>query len=302
MAGPVTILLPESFGSGSMYYVIGQAIRGMDAQVSEKVVIDFSRLKFIEPIGVVILSNLIEYLARAGIPTALAGINFQSTAAVAYLDDSDFFKRYIGRPLREWAKARDTCLPLTMVSNAQAVGYLHATLVPWLAGSLNTSEASLATVRICLDEVFSNINFHSGVDYGCLHIQHFPQSKEVQIAISDFGVGIPSNVRKVRPDLADSVALALACEEGFTTQSNVKNRGAGLATLIRYLTLKDRGKVWIVSGEANLSAVHDTAAKKSKVTSRTVKGFYPGTLVRITLKQDSIRDLESDVQSEEFSW
>ena len=302
MSGSVSILLPERFGAGSMYYVIAQATRGMKAQFSERVIIDFSRLKFIEPIGVVILSNLIEYLGRAGISTALAGVNFQSTPAVAYLDDSDFFKRYIGRPLREWAKPRDTCLPLTMVSNAQAVGYLHSTLIPWLAESLNTSEESLATVRICLDEVFSNINFHSGVDYGCLHIQHFPQSKEVQIAISDFGVGIPSNVRRVRPELVDSVALALACEEGFTTQSNVKNRGAGLATLIRYLTLKDRGKVWIVSGEANLSAIHDVATKKSKVTSRTVKGFYPGTLVRVTLKQDSIRDLATDVQSEEFSW
>lgn len=302
MSGSVEILLPESFGASSMYYVIQQATKSMNAQASEQVVIDFSRLKFIEPIGVVILSNLIEYLGRAGIPTSLAGVNFQSTPAVAYLDDSDFFKRYIGRPLREWAKARDTCLPLTMVSNAQAVGYLHSTLIPWLAASLNTTEESLATVRVCLDEVFSNINFHSGVDYGCLHIQHFPNSKEIQIAISDFGVGIPTNVRKIRPGLIDSAALSMACEEGFTTQSNVKNRGAGLATLIRYLTLKDRGKVWLVSGEANLSAIHDKVTKKSKVTARTVKGFYPGTLVRITLKQDSIKDLATDVQSEEFSW
>lgn len=302
MATAVPIMLPERFNAGAMYHVIAQALQAMKAQASERVVIDFSGLRFIEPIGVVILSNLIEYLMRAGVSTSLTGLGFQSTAAVAYLDDSDFFRRYTGNSLRKWAKPRDTCLPLTMVANAQAVGFLHSTLIPWLAGSLNTSEESLATVRICLDEVFSNINFHSGVDYGCVHIQNFPQSKEVQIAISDFGVGIPANVRKIHPEMIDSVALSLACEEGFTTQSNVKNRGAGLATLIRYLTLKDRGKVWIVSGEANLSAIHDSNTKKSKVTSRTVKGFYPGTLVRITLKQDSIRDLATDVQSEEFSW
>jgi anti-sigma regulatory factor (Ser/Thr protein kinase) len=302
MSASLSIVLPEKFGAGSMYFVIEQATRGMSASGAQRVEINFARLKFIEPIGVVILSNLIEYLRRTGVPTVLTGINFQSTPAVAYLDDCDFFRRYTGASLRTWAKPRDTCLPLTMVANATAVGFLHAKLIPWLAMSLNTSEESLATVRICLDEVFSNINFHSGVDNGCLHIQHFPNSKEVQIAISDFGVGIPANVRKIRPEVIDSVALSLACEEGFTTQSNVKNRGAGLATLIRYLTLKDRGKLWIVSGTANLSAIHDSESKKSKVTSRSVKGFYPGTLVRITLKQDSIQDLATDVQSEEFSW
>lgn len=284
-----------------MYPPIMHALSTLDAGNVAKADIDFRKLKFIEPVGVVILSNLIEYVVRRGITVTLSGLAFLSEGTV-YLDNSGFFERYIGAKLRPHAKCPSSCLPLTMVSNAQAVGYLHATLMPWLSQTLRTSEDSLATVRVCLDEVFSNINFHSGVDYGCIHIQHFRQTKEIQIAISDFGVGIPTNVKKVRPEINDSAALKLACEEGFTTQSNVRNRGAGLATLIRYLTSKDRGKIWIVSGNANLSAIHDISEDESKVTARTTAGQYPGTLVRITLKEDSIRDLATDVESEEFSW
>ena len=300
-ASDMSIELPRNFNAGTMYPPIMRALNSLETSGLEALDIDFKGLKFIEPVGVVILSNLIEYVIRRNVRVTLSGLSKFSEGTV-YLDNSGFFERYLGCKLRPYAKCPPSCLPLTMVSNAQAVGYLHASIIPWLSDVLRTSEASLATIRVCLDEVFSNINFHSGVDFGCMHIQQFKQSNEIQIAISDFGVGIPSNVRRIRENINDSAALKLACEEGFTTQSNVKNRGAGLATLIRYLTTKDRGKVWIVSGNANLSAIHDPTTTFSKVTARTTIGMYPGTLVRITIKPDSIQDLATDVESEEFSW
>ena len=284
-----------------MYPVISKAIDLSNATDNEPIHIDFGRLKFIEPVGVVILSNLIEYLNRKNIRCEFSGL-FLTNEANVYLDDSGFFRKYLGSPLRAHAASRPSCLPLTMVSNVQAVGYLNFTLIPWLANRLKVSEQALATISVCLDEVFSNINYHSGVDYGCLHIQDFHKTREIQIAISDFGTGIPFNVRKIEPSASDSIALKLAAKEGFTTQSNVKNRGAGLATLIRYLTTKDRGKVWLVSGRANLSAVHDKTNGSSKITARPTLGPYPGTLVRLTLKQDSIADFAADVETEEFSW
>lgn len=216
------IELPRNFNAGTMYPPIMRALNSLETSGLEALDIDFKGLKFIEPVGVVILSNLIEYVIRRNVRVTLSGLSKFSEGTV-YLDNSGFFERYLGCKLRPYAKCPPSCSPLTMVSNAQAVGYLHASIIPWLSDVLRTSEASLATIRVCLDEVFSNINFHSGVDFGCMHIQQFKQSNEIQIAISDFGVGIPSNVRRIRENINDSAALKLACEEGFTTQSNVKN-------------------------------------------------------------------------------
>lgn len=173
-------------------------------------------------------------------------------------------------------------------------------LIPWLAARMSTSELSLSVVRVCIEEIFHNINDHSGVTVGCIHAQYFPAGRDIQLAISDFGYGIPHNVRKVEPELDDARALALACKEGFTTQSNVRNRGAGLATLIKHVTGNNRGHIWIVSGKANLSAVHNAGV--SKITARSTDGAYPGTLVRVTLREDSVVELAKEIEQEEFSW
>lgn len=294
-----TIPLPRIFNTASMYGLISQVI-DPDTGVPKwpAVNFDFADLGFIEPVGVVVLSNLIEYLNRMGATCTFSWLTLSKP--VVYLDDSGFFLRYLGKPIRDHATVRVGTLPLTLVANPESIGFLYMKMIPWLAQRMDTSELSLSVVRVCIEEIFHNISDHSGVNVGCVHAQYFPKGKDIQIAISDFGTGIPYNVRKVQPLIDDTQALALACKEGFTTQSNVRNRGAGLATLIKYVTGKNRGNIWIVSGGANLSAVHSDGV--SKMTARTTSGTYPGTLVRMTLKEDSVMELAKDIEREEFSW
>lgn len=280
-----------------MYGLISQIIDLHGEPKSDVVILDFKDLVFIAPVGVVVLSNLVEYLKTKNTICTFTGLGL--TKPVVYLDDSGFFERYSGKSIREHAAVRVGTLPLTLVANPEAIGFLYMRLIPWLAIRMSTTEASLAVVRVCIEEIFNNINDHSGVNVACVHAQYFPVGRDIQIAISDFGYGIPHNVRKLQPEIDDTSALRLACQEGFTTQSNVRNRGAGLATLIKYVT-SNRGHIWIVSGTANLSAVHGQGA--SKITSRSTDGVYPGTLVRMTLKQASIVELTKDIEREEFSW
>lgn len=269
-----------------------------DAVCSE-IRFDFSELQFIEPVGVVVLSNLLEYLGKLGVQTGFDGLTSPSMAVV-YLDDSGFFKEYLGAPLREYAKLRGTTLPLKRVASPEAIGYLYNDIMPWIAQKLQTTAIALATVRVTLEEILQNISDHSGVNVGCVFAQHFPKEHELRIAISDFGLGIPANVRKIRPEVSDSEALAVAIQEGFTSKSNVRNRGAGLAILMRYVTLRNKGVVLITSGRGNLSAVFD--GRGTKITARTRDAHYPGTLVRVILKTDTIHELVEDVEHEEFSW
>lgn len=172
--------------------------------------------------------------------------------------------------------------------------------MPWIGSSVNLSDDTLETIRACLEEVFHNIHYHSGVDTGCVFAQHFPQKRRICIAISDFGIGIPTRVRTKEPNATDSGALRLAVTEGWTTKTNVRNRGVGLSTLLKYITQRNSGTVFLHSGNGYLSATR--GPKASNVTSRSAEWAYPGTLVHVVLRTDTLERLENDVAPEVFQW
>jgi anti-sigma regulatory factor (Ser/Thr protein kinase) len=295
----LVIQLPKTFNGNSMYQFMKKALNEQgDAQCKE-ITFDFIDLEFIEPTGVVVLSNLIEYFLKIGVTTRFDGQQYL-TKGVVYLDDSGFFRHYLKVFLRPHAALRMTTLPLKLVANPMAIMYLYEDMMPWLAQRLQTTAIALSTVRVCMEEIFNNISDHSGVNVGCVYAQHFPRQKEIHIAISDFGLGIPANVQKVRPEASPAEALSLAVQEGFTTKSNVRNRGAGLAILMRYVTLRNKGAVFITSGSAYMSAVPDRNAMKT--TARERPATYPGTLIHVILRTDSLQPLIEDIEPEEFTW
>jgi hypothetical protein len=305
--------LPKRFNSDTMYGFLGQALTPEGNIRFRTIDFNFGGLALIEPVGVVVLSNLVEFLRLAGVKGSLRGLwGHGGNKAVKYLDDSGFFVRYHkGNNLWTSAKCHPHTLPLTLVASLDTFKFLNSQMLPWIARTLNTSEASLATVRVCLEEILQNVGDHSGVQVGCVHAQYSPVYGTLEIAISDFGYGIPTKVREfaasgmptkfaLSPDMVDADALRLACQQGFTTKSNVRNRGAGLPNLLSVVTGRDRGNVWIISGQGVVSAVHRDGA--SKITARTKTAVYPGTLVRVTLKANVVKDFEQDIEQQEFSW
>lgn len=291
--------LPSNFNFGNIYPFIDAAINENGDAKYGKIVVDFTELRFIDPVAVVVLCNLLEFLSKGGVSTPFKGINAPPAGAV-FLDNAGFFKHYMSSPLRSHAMQPETTLPLRLVESSRATPYLYQDMIPWLARRLMTTSIALSTVRVCLEEIFHNIKDHSGVGMGWVFAQHFPKLKEVHIAISDFGNGIPANVRKVRPMVTGAEALSLAIQEGFTTKSNVQNRGAGLAVLTRYVTLRNGGGVFITSGNAYISIVPQ--GEVIKTTSRERLVTYPGTLIHVILKTDTLETLYEDIEPEEFSW
>ncbi len=291
--------LPNNFNFGNIYPLIDGAIDEYGNAKYQKIVIDFTDLRFIDPVATVVLCNLLEYLSKGGVLTTFKGIHAPSAGAI-FLDNAGFFKHYLSSPLRPHAIQPETTLPLKLVENSRATPYLYQDMIPWLARRLMTTSIALSTVRVCLEEIFHNIKDHSGIEMGWVFAQHFPKWKEVHIAISDFGHGIPANVRKVQPLATGAEALSLAIQEGFTTKSNVKNRGAGLAVLTKYVTLRNGGGVFITSGNAYISVVPQ--GEVIKTTSRERSVTYPGTLIHVILKTDTLDTLYEDIEPEEFSW
>jgi anti-sigma regulatory factor (Ser/Thr protein kinase) len=282
-----------------MYTFIDSVINEqLDAKCS-KIFFNFGQLQFIEPVGVVVLSNLIEYFKKLNVSVWFKG-HTSATLPIKFLDDSGFFKHYLSKSLFESSAVRVTTIPLHLVANDRATEFLYFKLMPWIENEVGLTESSLATVRSSIEEIFHNIRDHSGVNIGCAFAQHYPKKSEIQVAISDFGFGIPQVVRNAIPELTDPEAIRKACEEGFTTRSNVQNRGAGLPHLMRYVTQRNNGTVLIASGKGEISA--SKSSQGTKLTVRNAEGFYPGTLVRVILRTDTFERVAEDAQLEPFEW
>jgi hypothetical protein len=172
-------------------------------------------------------------------------------------------------------------------------------MIPWLRGRTGYPAPSFADLKICLAEIFNNIQDHSGQDIGCLFGQHHPNEKRILIAVSDFGFGIPTTVRKVRPYLDDSQALEHAIAEGFTSKLRPRHRGASLALLLDNVVTVNKGKMSIYSRAASLRSQPTAQGSRSETTS-VLEGSYPGTLFVIELRTDTLPVMEDE--REEFEW
>jgi anti-sigma regulatory factor (Ser/Thr protein kinase) len=282
-----------------MYELMTLALNEDGESLWASVRFDFSRLVFIDPTGVVVLSNLVDYLRRKGTKVRFK-VSKPYNQGTVYLDDFGFFRHHAGKALREEAALRNTTVPLARIRHEQIFGYLSNSLIPWIAARVGLVPESISAVSTCFEEIFHNIEDHSEVQIGHAFAQFFPRSDVINVVISDFGVGIPHVVRRIRKGLSDPDAIAEACKEGFSTKTNVRNRGAGLPTLIRYVTNRNQGTVIIVSGKGELAATYSEAGPK--IRARFSRGHYPGTLVKVVLRTDTFEAMEEDVEPEVFQW
>jgi anti-sigma regulatory factor (Ser/Thr protein kinase) len=279
---------------------IDAAMRAAQTVGVERIAFDLGPLMSIEPEGVAALANAVEYFRHLGHPVYLRGHNRMSKAT-AYLNAAGFMRQYIGREVPSHAPVDARTIPLELFKAKEYVPYLYRRLMPWLADELRTENDTLETVKVCLEEIFHNVDFHAQIDTGCTFSEHFPKLQRICIAISDWGVGIPFNVRTVMQDVeSDAKALAIAVQEGFTTGSGPRNRGAGLPNLIKYVVQRNAGEVRIYSGHGFLKATRGTS--QPDVHSEPLKWCYPGTLVHVVLRTDTIDRVESDVKPEDFRW
>lgn len=293
---PLRIKLPYSFDRKTMYGFLDDALHPDLEPKSYSVVLDFSRMRFVDSSAITVIANTIWYLRKRKVKVSFANHGL-GTDSNRFLDDSGFFETFDGAAVFKDSALRKTTLPLEQVAHDKSYAWIHHKFSPWIAAKVGMTEASFASIKLCLQEIFNNIIDHSGEKVGCVFAQHYPKKNQIMLSISDFGVGIPANVRKVLPDLSDSEAIAQAAIEGFTTKSTVRNQGAGLDILTRYVVVKNRGSIHVHSLKGSFQCIH--AASGARPLHREVQSSYPGTLVQITFNTDF---LEPIAEKEEFEW
>jgi len=285
-----------------MFSFINEFISNDLTPKDKEYIIDMSLLTFIEPGGVTVLSNLFEWLKKREVIIYIT-YDKHITSPIKYLDDSEFFKRYIGRCIVENSKLRESTLPLTIIKYSDSCDWINNILIRWLTRELSTkNEQPFQEIITCMYELFNNIIDHSSEESGCIFVQHYPRRNEIMIAISDFGIGIPGNVKKIFPEYEDHELLLKSIEEGFTTKATSKNRGAGLDILYNNVIKNNKGKIYLCSGSGVLESRYDfnCSCKMNKKAYSVKNYFYPGTFFQITLNTNYYKNYEYD--NGDFKW
>ena len=293
------ILLPSQFNEHTIFTFLSSVIRD-GKPVDTHLEFDFSSLKFIDPVGLTVLSNTIKWLTKHGVTGCPINSSTYS-AAVKYLDDSKFFETHLQsrQPLSPASRLRSTTLPLMHVEHSSAHNWLREKFIIWMSQRTHIPVDALSSISSSLMEIFNNIKDHSEEGIGCCFAQHFPNKNEVLLAISDFGVGIPSQMKKLYQD-SDTRLIIKACQEGVSTKSIPTNRGAGLHLLRLNVVSLNSGSLSIYSNSGSVCFYKGSNGNQGVRTGSDNQGsnFYPGTLFVVTFRTDTIVHDEEEV----FEW
>jgi uncharacterized protein YneR len=253
----------------------------MEAGDGAAVHFDFTHCDFLRPAAVVFLGGLARLVgARGGQPRFL--VNTMSDAVRANLEQNGF-AHAMGAPVPPWS---GNSIPYREFEyedkNAVVLGYLKPL---WLGkGWVKVSAALANEISGQMWEMFTNAFEHGQSPIGVMTCgQHFPKNKELVLAVADFGVGIPSNVRLFLHDLGLSGAEAMrwAFRAGHSTSSQSGfARGMGLDFLKAFVQKND-GIMQIIShdGYARIDAKSESFDN--------LQPFFEGTLVQVQLRRDN---------------
>ena len=291
----IRVQLPVVLTRDTIYVLVEALFKRLQTDVGT-LKFDFSRLKQIQVGGVTVLCNLMEMCRQMGVGVSLEAA--ESCVAAPFVAGAGLLA--IGNAAHPAPSVTPTFLPIKNVRYDRSFSYVNNELIPWMAGNFDLPPKALSTLRVCFEEIFNNIRDHSTMDVGCSAGHYDAATGAATICISDFGIGIPGRVRAAMLLGSDHAAIAMACQEGFTTRSTPGNMGAGLHILIRNAVERNKGTVIISSGEGIYSCYPSTGPKPSKRTGRSAPSQFPGTMIHITLRKSNF--VPDDIDEEEFEW
>ena len=146
----------------------------------------------------------------------------------------------------------------------------------WVSVSDELGDVITSKVLECYLNGFEHSDSPIGV-FSCG--QHFPRLGLLKICIVDFGIGIPSNVRRFKenPKIESAQALKWAFQSGTTTKPNGLGRGLGLDILKDFIDINQG-----VMGIYSENGVALLESNKEQYLERN--SFFQGTLINITLQ------------------
>ena len=239
-------------------------------------VLDFKECSFVRPAAVATLGALVQERACLGQEIYCRMGSFQPDVKKV-MQQNGFASLFQG----DWAMSQGFALPFQRFQPGAVIGDVAEYLADhWLPiAEVPAGQVDDLVSNMC--EIVMNGLEHSGCIAGVAACgQYYPNKRVLRLAFVDLGVGIPSNVRNLRPDVAedklDGGLIQWAFGEGNSTSSGVGPRGGGLDALRLFTSIR-RGALRIHSGGgfAKVEAVRDHFGR--------MNGHFPGTIVNVVV-------------------
>lgn len=140
-----------------------------------------------------------------------------------------------------------------------------------------------------MDEVFNNIFDHSKSPVtGYIITQYYPKNNKLSFSVCDFGIGIPTSIKKseieLEPDFEDWKAILKSLEKGFSINSTPRNRGFGLNNILGF-TESSNGRLYIISNDGIVEK------KAGDMYHAGSSGFsFSGTLIKVEVDLNTFEE------------
>ena len=266
---------------------------------------DFSRVDFVEPFGMLIVSSEIRRLMKR-FPAEYSASNYAHMTYAAHMGFFQSFGLQFGNQPGE-AKANSRYLPLTRlrceelkrkaVENGREVGDEVEGESKHLARMLCGEDvgAVFDSLSYSLREMMRNVVEHSEAEDIWLCAQYWPSKARVEVAIVDLGIGVrrslsgnphidPSDDKK-----AINYALMPAVSGKAFKGARKKQRGpwanSGFGLYMTSRVCRNGGNFFIASGDTGMLLTTKAEAK------RYFPCEYQGTAIRMVIKTDRMPSL-----------
>lgn len=224
-------------------------------------------VKDLTPLHISSFACLIEHFSKCGVKVYIPS---HTNELGEYLLFSLKFKEYWSGK-RNFSVASDQdVLNLWHISESEKEFYGIRVEEYLKKGSLANKD--LSSLKQSILEACYNSLDHANADGNAFSfIKYDSENLFLEIAVCDFGIGIPNSVRKICPDLSDEQCLIKAMDVNFSTKSKPYNAGKGL-DIIRASVTKG-SYFYLISDRAFLLSSDDSTR------TGNLNFSFPGTLL-----------------------
>ena len=260
------------------------------------ILIDIAAVKFLTPAAIVSILARCSRWKKEGMAISLIGA--ESCENLGYLQRIDFLK-HLGIEIPEQFIRRNAAgrfVPVQTLNFASGdVDRIASEISRCTLPDADPEDDVYRMLQYAAGELLSNAKYHSG-GRAFVCAQFFPARNQVRIAVADDGMGIRGSFlntsRESEADTPDA-AIRLALQPQVSCAllrpnpnpyAGCNHRGVGL-TVTRTLAKESLGQITIASESGWFDEVNGN--EQSRINQ---PGFFPGTLVAVSLHRDQIAD------------
>ncbi len=233
----------------------------------------------LEPVHLVTLACLIHFLISKKYQVALSHSNEK---VFEYLFNDLGFPEYWGGS-KNHVNARKSHNIFNLWRIIESEKELYARHIEEYLKNRYFSGKDMSAISVSLIEAFYNVFDHADAKGNAFSILKYDEASHMlSVAIADFGIGIPTSVRKFDDTFtSDKEALMASLSDNFTVRSTTRNKGLGMGNI---LACADSARIFSNNGLI--------VKKLNSLRALAVDIYFPGTLIYFEVDISSFDDEE----------